>query len=66
MPDSPAMTCWICLQADERDSMALLNRELVPKLPFVELAICRSCAFAIAKVIKATGELPPLPEVQSA
>ncbi len=55
-------TCPICLLADELGTMVPVD---VPVPRFKESArvvLCRSCAWAIARAVKSTGELPPLGE----
>jgi hypothetical protein len=65
MSDSMAITCPFCLRADERDSMVAVDIQRMASRDLVTLWVCRACAFAVAKAVKKTGELPPFQEVRA-
>jgi hypothetical protein len=44
MPDQLAVSCRLCLRADERESMIAINVQLTPGAPEVDVLICLRCA----------------------
>lgn len=65
MSDPLAVTCPLCLRADELDSMVAVPIPLHAFNPSIVMDLCRTCAFAVAKAVKKTGELPPFEEVRA-
>ena len=63
MAETDAMSCLVCLEADEAESMICL--ELPPKGNFGQRRfwVCRSCAGLISRALTATGEAPPTGEI---
>jgi hypothetical protein len=58
----PVTSCFLCYQADETLSMIDVDIDQPILKHVAHIKLCRWCATAIAKALKATGELPPLEE----
>ena len=58
-------SCPLCLRADEPASM--VDVQIVHHIftPRTRVQLCRDCAFAIARAVRGTGELPPPREENS-
>lgn len=60
MEDFEAVSCEICLQAYGTGVMLFVRIPHAAGGGTREAVICRACAWAIGRVCRATGELPPL------
>jgi len=59
----PVTSCFLCYQADETSSMVDVDIDQPILKHVAHIKLCRFCAVAIAKALKATGELPPLAQL---
>jgi hypothetical protein len=59
MPEKvlPVQSCPLCYQAEETSSMVQVDIDQPSLKHVAHIRICRWCATAIAKALKATGEL---------
>lgn len=65
MAISEGVSCEICLRADDPEVMLWVRIEHAAAGASREAVICRACAWAIGRVCRSTGALPPLQEVVS-
>jgi hypothetical protein len=66
MAELTEVTCPLCLLSDEAGAMVAVALERTRFAQLEPILICRSCAYAIARAVRKTGELPPLREITDA
>lgn len=59
MDEHQAMSCLICLEADEAGSMIFLELAAIGNYASRTFQLCRRCAARIATALAETGETPP-------
>ncbi len=63
MASPGAVSCAFCYDVDEPASMIEVAIDSPALKHVIKHTICRFCGYAIARAVRATGELPPPREV---